>query len=157
MSSLTGVERIHRILRREPVDRIGVFEHFWGDTHKKWSGQGHIQPGESMEDHFGYDLQLCWPFNTVARLDFTPEVIEETDETQLVRDGNGALLRRHKLHDATPEHVDFLVQDRAAVGRAHQTLPHTGPRAHQFRSVPDRETEGRRREPFFWVVGSERL
>ncbi|MBI5094990.1 MAG: hypothetical protein HZB26_21470 [Candidatus Hydrogenedentes bacterium] len=114
MSEMTGVERIQNILKRQPVDRIGVFEHFWGDTQKKWVAEGHIQPGESMEDHFGYDLQLCWPFNLVARLNFTPEVVEETDETQLVRDGNGALLRRHKLHDATPEHVDFLVQDRAA-------------------------------------------
>lgn len=50
----------------------------------------------------------------MAKLDFEPVVIEETDETVLVRDGNGALLRRHKLHDSTPEHVDFLVQDRAA-------------------------------------------
>ena len=30
-----------------------------------------------------------------------------------IRDSNGAVLRRHKLHDATPEHVDFLVKDRA--------------------------------------------
>jgi uroporphyrinogen decarboxylase len=32
----------------------------------------------------------------------------------LTRNGNGAVFRRHKLHDATPEHVDFLVRDRAA-------------------------------------------
>jgi uroporphyrinogen decarboxylase len=65
-----------------------------------------------MEDTFGFDLQLCWPFNLVADLDFIEQVIEETDETVLKRDGNGALLRRHKLHDSTPEHVDFLVKDR---------------------------------------------
>ena len=40
--------------------------------------------------------------------------VEETEDTILQRDGNGALLRRHKKHDATPEHVDFLVKDRAA-------------------------------------------
>jgi uroporphyrinogen decarboxylase len=110
---LTSVERIQRILRREPVDRIGLFEHFWGDTQKKWSDQGHISADESLEDHFGFDLQLCWAFNTTARLDFEPEVVEETEETMLVRDGNGALLRRHKLHEHVPEHVDFLVRDRA--------------------------------------------
>ena len=40
--------------------------------------------------------------------------VEETEDTILQRDGNGALLRRHKKHDATPEHVDFLVKDRTA-------------------------------------------
>jgi len=110
---LTSIERIQNILTRKPVDRIGVFEHFWGDTHKKWTREGHIAEGESLDDHFGFDIGVSWCFNTVAKLDFEPEVIEETEETVLARDGNGAVLRRHKLHDATPEHVDFLVKDRA--------------------------------------------
>ena len=112
MQTMTSVERIGNILRRKPVDRIGVFEHFWGDTNKKWTGEGHIRADESLEDHFGFDLQLCWPFNLAGRLDYQPETIEETEETILQRDGNGAVLRRHKLHDSTPEHVDFLVKDR---------------------------------------------
>ena len=113
MQKMASIERIHNILKRQPVDRIGVFEHFWGDTQKKWTTEGHIAEGESLDDHFGFDLQVCWPFNMVARLDFEPETIEETEETILQRDGNGAVLRRHKQHDATPEHVDFLVKDRA--------------------------------------------
>ena len=48
----------------------------------------------------------------VADLDFVPVVLEETEETILTTDGNGATLRKHKLHDATPEHIDFLVKDR---------------------------------------------
>ncbi|HOJ33206.1 MAG TPA: uroporphyrinogen decarboxylase family protein [Candidatus Hydrogenedentes bacterium] len=109
---MTSYERMQNILRRKPVDRIGLYEHFWGDTHKKWTREGHLKEGEPVDDHFGFDLMECWPFNLVARLDFKPEVVEETEETILTRDGNGALLRRHKLHDATPEHVDFLVKDR---------------------------------------------
>ena len=112
MQPLTSIERITNILKRQPVDRIGVFEHFWGDTQRAWTDQGFIQPTENLEDHFGYDLQLLWPFNLVADLDFGLQVVEETEETYLGRDGNGALLRRHKLHDTTPEHVDFLVKDR---------------------------------------------
>jgi len=50
----------------------------------------------------------------VANLDFEPITIEETEETILQLDGNGAKLRRHKLHDSTPEHVDFTVKDRRA-------------------------------------------
>jgi uroporphyrinogen decarboxylase len=114
MQPLTGYERIRNILKRQPVDRIAVFEHFWNDTHENWQRQGYIRPDESFENHFGFDLQLFWPFNLVADLDFNPVIVEETDETILTRDGNGALLRRHKLHDATPEHVDFLVKERRA-------------------------------------------
>lgn len=112
MQPLISRERIANILQRQPVDRIGVFEHFWTDTQRIWAENGWVQPDERMEDHFGYDLQVFWAFNMVADLDFTPLTIEETAETILQRDGNGALLRRHKLHDATPEHIDFLVKDR---------------------------------------------
>ncbi len=71
-----------------------------------------MRPGESLEDHFSFDIQAAGVFNMVADLDFEPEIVEETEETKLVRDGNGALLRVAKNHDATPEHVDFLVKDR---------------------------------------------
>jgi uroporphyrinogen decarboxylase len=114
MSELTGVERITRILNRQPVDRIGLFEHFWGDTQKKWTAEGHLKQGEDLAAHFGFDLAGTWCFSMVADLDFVPQVLEETYETILTRDGNGAVLRRHKLHDATPEHVDFMVKDRSA-------------------------------------------
>ena len=112
MQEMTGIERIGNILGRKPVDRIGLFEHFWGDTQKAWTDEGYLKEGEDLADHFGFDLELCWPFTVVADLDFEPEVIEETAETVLTRNGNGALLRTHKLHDSTPEHVDFLVKDR---------------------------------------------
>ena len=77
---MNGKERISRILRHEKVDRIGLYEHFWSDTMDCWTSQGYIQEGESMEDHFGYDIQTCWSFNMVADLDFKPLVIEETEE-----------------------------------------------------------------------------
>jgi len=114
MSALIGKERIANILKRKPVDRIGLFEHFWNDTYSVWRENGWVGENESFEDHFNYDMQILWAFNTVADLDFVPTTVEETDETILQRDGNGALLRRHKLHDATPEHVDFLVKNRSS-------------------------------------------
>ena len=109
---MTGKERISRILRHQPVDRIGLFEHFWGDTERQWRAEGHIPEGQSLPDHFGFDMQTCWPFNCIADLDHGLITVEETEETILQRDGNGALLRRHKRHDSTPEHVDFAVKTR---------------------------------------------
>lgn len=110
---MNGKERITRILNHEPVDRIGLFEHMWGDTEKDWRAQGHLKDDEIVDDHFGFDMQIFWTFNMKADLDFVDEVIEETEETILKKDGNGAYLRTHKLHNATPEHVDFTVKDRA--------------------------------------------
>lgn len=110
---MTGHERLDNILARKPVDRIGLFEHFWGDTLTKWRSQGHIAEDEDLARHFGFDLATCGCFNMVVQLDYEPVVLEETEETVLMRDGNGAVLRRHKLHDATPEHVDFAVRDYA--------------------------------------------
>lgn len=112
--AMTSIERIKNILQRKPVDRIGLYEHFWGDVTKKWTREGHMPEGVSGSDHFGLDIEEMWAFNLMAKLDFEPEVVEEQEDTILMRDGNGALLRRHKHHDTTPEHVDFLVQDRAA-------------------------------------------
>ena len=70
-------------------------------------------------------MELFWAFNLMADLDFQPVTVEETEETILQRDGNGALLRRHKKHEATPEHVDFLVRDRR--GWEEHAKPHLAP------------------------------
>jgi len=40
---LTGIERIGRIIRREPVDRIGLYEHIWDETIVKWTQEGHLK------------------------------------------------------------------------------------------------------------------
>ncbi len=64
---MTGKERIQRILRREPVDRIGLYEHFWPDTEKAWAD---TLRGQSFEDCFGLDIQESWPLNLVIDLDF---------------------------------------------------------------------------------------
>ena len=107
---MTSLERISRFLKRTPIDRIGVFEHLWGSTQKRWIDEG-MPPEYSVSDYFNYDIEECWAFNLVADLDFNTKIISETDETITLLDGNGATLRRHKLHDSTPEHIDFAVKD----------------------------------------------
>lgn len=57
MGKMTGRDRITNILERKPVDRIGLYEHFWGDTRKKWIKEGYIEQDESLSDHFGYDME----------------------------------------------------------------------------------------------------
>lgn len=116
---------MQQLLAHEPVDRIGLYEHFWNDTYQAWQQQGHIAPGESYEDHFGFDMQEHWAFNLTADLDFKRQVVAETHDTITYLDGNGATLRRHKFHDTTPEHVDFQIKTREDWGRIKPLLTQT--------------------------------
>ena len=111
---MTGRERIGNIFKRKQVDRIGRFEHFWNDTGAAWAAAGKAEPGIDLADQFDLDITTCWAFDLTADLDFVPVTVDETEDTITRRDGNGALLRRHKKHDSTPEHIDFLVKERAA-------------------------------------------
>jgi len=110
---MNGKTRIERILKRESVDRIGFCEYFWSDALKEYVQEGHMKHDETYEDHFNLDIQRCKPFNFTIDLDFDEQVIEETEETILTKDGNGAILRRHKHNVTTPEHVDFTVKEEA--------------------------------------------
>ena len=114
MDSMTSKERFLNTLHRKPVDHIPVAVSPWGDTVKRWRSEGHIGEEEDVAEHFGQDLRGGGWFNSTADLDFEEQVLEETEETKLTLDGNGATLRRHKLHDSTPEHVDFAVKERKA-------------------------------------------
>ncbi len=109
---MNGKERILKILRHEPVDRIGFYEHFWNDTYTKWREDGYIGQDEDFSDHFGFDISGVSPLSFVADMNFEPIVVAETEDTITYLDGNGATLKRHKHHDTTPEHIDFSVKDR---------------------------------------------
>ena len=113
MPSLTSRERIDRILNRQPVDRVGVWESFWGDTKRKWVAEGHVREDEGLDEHFGLDIRSAGWINMMSDPTQKDVIVEETDETKLVRNANGALLRWHKKHASTPEHIDFLVKDRS--------------------------------------------
>ena len=122
---MTGKERIKRILAHEPVDRIGVFEHFWNDTYADYVAKGKISDGEDFDEHFGFDMSLQWPLNLVLDLDFEPVTVSEDADTYCVRDGNGALLRQHKHHDTTPEHVDYTIKCQADWDKVKHMLENT--------------------------------
>ena len=154
METLTSHERISRILKLEPVDRIGLFEHFWDDTQRAWTERGNIQEGENLGEHFDFDIVTGGGLNMDANLDFTPEVLEEDEETKLVRDANGAVMRSHKLHASTPEHVDFAVKGRS--GWNEHIVPHLGydRRRINFEAYRDARTHSADKQKFFMWSGA---
>jgi uroporphyrinogen decarboxylase len=111
---MTSIERMSNTLARKPVDQVPIAISPWGATVERWTREGHVSQGVDIAEHFGQDLRQGGWLNSTVNLDFVTVVVEETEETILRRDGNGALLRQHKLHDSTPEHVDFAVKDRSS-------------------------------------------
>ncbi|MFH0962932.1 MAG: uroporphyrinogen decarboxylase family protein [Planctomycetota bacterium] len=114
MRRLTSYERVANTLSRKPVDHIPAAVDPWGATVNRWVAEGHLKEGEDVPEHFDQDIRSGGWLKSTVDLDFQDVVIEETDETILKLDGNGAKLRTHKLHDSTPEHVDFTVKDRVS-------------------------------------------
>ena len=108
---LTSRERLSRILKHQPVDRVGLFEVFWRETVGRWHAEGRIESPEAVSDHFGLDVRRTsgeitpMPGNVIelaADLDAGLTIVEETETSKLVRDGNGALLRWLRTARARP-------------------------------------------------------
>ena len=150
---MTSHERISRILNKQPVDRIGVYEHFWSDTHAKWAAQGHVGIDEVLELHFDHDIIGTVPLNITLDLDFQNEIIAETEETITIKDGNGAILKRHKLHDTTPEHVDFTVKEAEDWYKANKKL-FAEDRRINFEYYRERRALARKHDKYFTLNGA---
>jgi uroporphyrinogen decarboxylase len=114
MPPLSSRERIARILRHEPVDRVGCYEHFWTQTARRWEREGRVATGCDLNEHFNHDIGQSRPFNMVADIAFGRKVIEETDDAIRYLDGNGAVLLKNKKEPGPARYVDFSVRDRAA-------------------------------------------
>lgn len=114
MTGMSKKDIIRDALLRRPTERVGVFEHFWPETISKWQAEGHLKKDELPEEHFDLDMNIWWTFNLVADLDAQETIIEEGDQTKVIRNGNGAILKYWKHKSGTPEHLDFEVRDRRA-------------------------------------------
>jgi len=138
---LTSCEVVDGLLRNQVVERVAVMDSPWADTIAAWVRQGYptrkvykeagesrwrpedgrweelSEPGEHVEpvpawEVFGYALVGCG-----GRFDLMPwrgysEVIEETDEWDIKRNGAGASLKYWKHKSGTPEHIAFLMTSR---------------------------------------------
>jgi uroporphyrinogen decarboxylase len=138
---LTYRENTNRLLRGEKAERVGLMDGPWADTIVKWVKQGyptrwvHKEAGESRwlredgmwEDaeqageyeepvppweHFGYDLAGAGGWFDIMPIRDYEELLEETDEWDIKRNGAGAALKYWKHKSGTPEHVDFLMTSR---------------------------------------------
>jgi uroporphyrinogen decarboxylase len=131
----TGRQTVDGAMRRKPVGYVPVSDNPWGDTLRKWIAQGYPKDEKDKPvnpvDHFHFDIGGMAGFDWIAQTGVR-EVLDETAEWKVVRDGNGAAFKWWKDKSGTPEHVAFLMTSREVwerdykphlVGSARRRLP----------------------------------
>ena len=137
----TSQEVVDDVLRGRAAERIPLRGAPWGDTIASWVEQGyptrsvykHVgeqhwcredgrqidveEAGEYEEpvpawEHFGYDMVGAGPWPDILPLRDHSELVEETDEWSIRRNGAGAALKYWKHKSGTPEHISFLMTTR---------------------------------------------
>lgn len=122
----TSAQAIDSLLRRKPAEFVPLHDSPWGDTLRKWTGQGMPKDanGNAVDpiDHFGFDMAHCggW-FDWMPRRGVS-EIVEETGEWKIVRNGAGAMLKWWKEKSGTPEHIGFHMTTREIWEREYRPL-----------------------------------
>lgn len=107
---------IDNLIRGKKADRIGLYDSIWPETIKLWKSQGHFskesENSESEDEidggtHFGFDMASIGGWFDCNPIKGYKEVVEETDEWHIIRNGAGASLKWWKNKSGTPEHIDF--------------------------------------------------
>jgi len=119
-------EVIDALLRKKEADRVGLVDSPWGDTLTQWVKQGYPtdDKGNAVDpvDHFKFDLAGVGGWFDPLPLRGVSEVVEETDEWRITRNGAGASLKYWKNRSGTPEHIDFRMTSRQVWDRDYR--PH---------------------------------
>jgi uroporphyrinogen decarboxylase len=147
----TPYENVDNLLRGKKAEWVALTGAPWEDTVAAWVRQGYptrtvykesggnrwcpedghwVEVGEAGEyeepvpvwEHFGYDMVGLGPWFDIMPLCGCDELVEETDEWEVRRNGAGAALKFWKHKSGTPEHVDFRMTSREAWERDYR--PH---------------------------------
>jgi uroporphyrinogen decarboxylase len=124
---MTSRERVARTLGLGEPDRVPIYDKFWFETERDyreqlgcpflggrddarfdWSRNSPETQATTLWEQFDMDMvEVAWPDYRIRLVE--AEVLEETDEYILQRDGNEAVLRWWKHKMGTPQHVQFGV------------------------------------------------
>jgi len=110
---MTSRERVIMLLNKQIPDQMGLYEHFWGEVFQDdcWLAQGYPKDNDPVK-FFDYDLVNCGGWFDTSPMLGRCDVIEETDEWKVTRDGRGAILKYWKNKSGCPEHIGFEITTR---------------------------------------------
>ena len=139
--NLSSHDNIDALLRGKPAERVGLMESFWNDTYVLWVKQGYPtyrvykNAGDTMREeedgfvrevevageyvepvpawkHFGFDMTGVGGWFDTKPLRGYNELVSETAEWEVRRNGAGASFKHWKHKMGTPEHIDFRMTTR---------------------------------------------
>jgi len=138
---MTSQAVVDALLRGKKADRVALMGAPWTDTIAAWVEQGYptrkvykevgetfwqrgdgrwadVQVAGDYEEpvspwkHFGYDMVGVGPWMDVLPWRGYEELVQETSEWDIKRNGAGAALKYWKHKSGTPEHIDFRMVTR---------------------------------------------
>ncbi|MDO8585970.1 MAG: uroporphyrinogen decarboxylase family protein [Armatimonadota bacterium] len=102
-------ERILTTLQGGIPDRVGRSDSIWTETFTRWRKEG-LEEGQDIAQLFGFDIGGIGGCDMSLRL--PGEVIEETDQYIIQRDGNGVTRKDFKGEVGhTPHWIDHTLKD----------------------------------------------
>lgn len=106
-------ERFRAVMHFERVDRIPIWDFgFWDETIQAWYDQG-LPRGVSTDEFFGMDPQWRGFGPHMGMIPgFQHEVIEQTEDWEIIRDGAGVLQKRSRKGATIPQFLEFPVKNR---------------------------------------------
>jgi uroporphyrinogen decarboxylase len=114
------------LFRKGPAERVGLHENIWHDTLREWVKQGYPadEQGKPVDplEHFGFDIAGVGGWFDPLPIRGFSEVVEETPEWKVTRNGAGAAFKYWKNKSGTPEHVDFRMTSREVWDRSYRGL-----------------------------------
>ena len=133
---MTSREVVDNLLRKKKADRVALHDGPWHDTLQRWVREGMPtqrvknkvkekdengiekeieketdEPADAVT-HFGFDLAGVGGWFDVLPNRGYSEIVAETDEWRITRNGAGAALKYWKNKSGTPEHIDFRMTSR---------------------------------------------
>jgi uroporphyrinogen decarboxylase len=138
---MTSQAVVDALLRGKKAERVALMDAPWGDTIAAWVKQGYPTrkvykevgekswrredgrwvdvevAGEYEEpvpawEHFEYDMAGAGPWFDIMPWRGYEELVQETPEWDIKRNGAGAALKYWKHKSGTPEHIDFRMVTR---------------------------------------------
>jgi hypothetical protein len=97
-------------------ERIGIYDKIWKQTLERWVGEGYPVNDAGLpvppDEHFSFDMFQGGSGPVSEPHPGVREILQETDEWEIYRNGAGAALKWWKKQAGTPEHIDFLMTTR---------------------------------------------
>jgi uroporphyrinogen decarboxylase len=107
MPQMTSHERISRMFRHTQADRVPIVDYPWGTTVARWRREG-MPKDVNWRDYFDVDhVAVIHPDNSPQ---LPEQVIEETDQYEIVTTKWGATMKNWKASTSTPEFLDFKLK-----------------------------------------------